>query len=61
MGRRLGGERRGWVEGHGRSTENRGGKGGHGREDLGFCVKMVNGTYLHTAGGCAEGGVLDTL
>ena len=28
---------------------------------LGFCVKMVNGTHLHTAGGYEEGGVLDTL
>ena len=28
---------------------------------LGFYVKMVNGTYLHTAGGYAEGGVLDSL
>ena len=30
-------------------------------QDLGFCVKMVNGTHLHTAAGYAEGGVLDTL
>ena len=30
-------------------------------EDLGFCVKMVNGTHLHTAGGYAEGGGLDPL
>ena len=30
-------------------------------KDLGVCVKMVNGTHLHTAGGCAEGGVLDAL
>ena len=29
--------------------------------DLGFCMKMVDGTHLHTAGGCAEGGVLDTF
>ena len=29
-------------------------------KDLGFCVKMANGTHLHTAGGYAEGGVLDT-
>ena len=28
-------------------------------KDLGFCVKMVNGTHLHRAGGYAEGGVLD--
>ena len=30
-------------------------------KDFGFCVKMVNRTHLHTAGGYAEGGVLDTL
>ena len=30
-------------------------------KDLGFCVKTVNETHLHIAGGYAEGGVLDTL
>ena len=30
-------------------------------KDLRFCVKMVDGTHLHTAGGYAECGVLDTL
>ena len=29
--------------------------------DSSFFVKMVNGTHLHTAGGHAEGGVLDAL
>ena len=30
-------------------------------KDLGFCVKMVNGNHLQTAGGYADGGVLDVL
>ena len=30
-------------------------------KDLGFCVKMVNETHLHTASGYGEGGILDTL
>ena len=30
-------------------------------KDLGFCVKVVNGTHLHTAGGYAGGGVLGAL
>ena len=39
-GQRLGSERRVWVEGHGRGTENiREGKGGHGREGLRFLCK----------------------
>ena len=29
--------------------------------DLGFCMKMVDGTHLHTAGGYGEEDVLDTL
>ena len=28
-------------------------------KDLCFCVKMVNGTHLHTADECVEGGALD--
>ena len=30
-------------------------------KDLGFCVTMVNGTHLHTAGVYVEGGDLDRL
>ena len=30
-------------------------------ENLGFSVKMVNGTHLHAACGNSEGGVLDAL
>ena len=30
-------------------------------KDLSFCVKMFNGIHLHTAGGYAEGSVLDSL
>ena len=30
-------------------------------KDMGLCVKMVNETHLHTAGGYAEGSVFDAL
>ena len=31
------------------------------REDLGLCVKMVDGAHLHAASSDAEGGIFNTL
>ena len=60
-GRRLGGERRGWLEGTGEELGTEARKVVMDGIEFGFCVKIVNGTHLHTAGGYAEGSVLDTL
>ena len=51
----------GGLKGTGEELRTKEGKVVMDGKELGFCVKMVNGTHLHTADGYAEGGVLDTL
>ena len=51
----------GWLKGTGEELGTKEGKVVMDGKELGFCVKMINRTHLHAAGGYAEGGVLDTL
>ena len=51
----------GGLKGMGKELETEEGNVVMDEKDLGFCVKMVNGTHLHTAGRYVEGSVLDPL
>ena len=51
----------GWLKGMGDELGTEEGNVVKYGKDFDFCVEMVKGTYLHTAGGYADGGVLDPL